>query len=48
MAKNKEKKYNFFQVILCQECQTVAEIPEPCKKCGNNIFETYLKLQEIK
>ena len=48
MAKQKEKIYNFVQVIKCVECGTVAKLAAPCSKCGKGVFVTELVLQEIK
>jgi len=42
-----QKKYNFVQIIKCEKCLTIAEIPGPCVKCGNEIFIVRLKVQEI-
>lgn len=50
MAKSKEKKekkYNFKQVIICEECKFPAEIPGPCVECGKMIFTIQLIPQEI-
>lgn len=41
------KNYNFRQIIICEKCGKVANIPGPCIECGNITFITKLKAQEI-
>lgn len=48
MTNKKEKKYNYYQVVKCQECGVEQQVPGPCKKCGGKIFVPVYVLQEIK
>jgi len=34
----KEKKYHYTVVVICKECETVAETIGPCVKCGCQLF----------
>lgn len=46
-SKEKEKIYNYFQIIKCAKCGFVAENPGPCLECKNETFVPLYKLQEI-
>ena len=51
MPKAKEvkvKKYNFVGHNVCVECSKEQEIPGPCVKCGKDIFQRFIKCEEIK
>ncbi len=46
--KNEEKKYKYIMNVICKECGTIVEVPGPCSKCKNEVFERVYLIQEVK